>query len=247
MRRHPPEKSALAELRGVAHKISVPLKLFAGLGRFFSKGRRRGAGSRPLTHLTKRKGEIFVYEENTKKPIPWGKIIRALILLALVFLLFGRMIVYWIDRTLPPQTSLLLYLKFSSFDGWLTEEDPYLIFPQADTVKRADSSSYLHKKLTSPTILYDNDVLTYLCCVYHEDLFAAETERLASICDGPAEGWALPAYVLETNFPNGFSSYALVDTEQRTIYYFSVQGTMLLEQYIPSELYHERQSQHISK
>lgn len=188
-----------------------------------------------------------MYGEKTKKPIPWGKVIRMLIILTLAFLLFGRKIIYMIDYELPPQKTFLLYLKFSSSDGWLTEEDPYLIFPHENIVKNADSSSYLHKKLTSPFIIYDNDVLTYLCCVYNEDLFSAETERLASICDGPAEGWALPAYVLTTDFPNGFSSYALVDTEQRTIHYFSVQGTMLLRRYIPSDLYHEKQTQTIGE
>ena len=180
-------------------------------------------------------------EEKPKKPIRWGKIIAILFVVLLVVLLFGRVVLSYVESRCPPVSSLSFYLKFSSLDGWLTEE-PYRIFPQADTVKTADSSSYLHKKLTSPTFLFDNDVLTYLCCACSEELFAAETQRLASICDGPAEGWVLPAYVLVTDFPNGFSSYALVDAETRTIHYFSVQGTMLLKQYIPSVLYHERQS-----
>lgn len=176
-------------------------------------------------------------EEKRRRPIRWGLIIRILI----VLLLFGRVILYTVETYCPPLTSLAFYLKFSALDGWLTDE-PYPIFPEKEVAKAADSYQYLHKTLTSPTFLYDNDVLTYLRCTYSSEAFDAEIERLASLCGEPTEdGWELPAYVLTTYFPNGFSCYALVDAQQQTIHYFSVQGTMLLEQYIPSNLYHEMQ------
>jgi hypothetical protein len=179
--------------------------------------------------------------EKQRRPIRWGRIV----LIFIALLLFGRVILYSVETVCPPLTSLTFYLKFSSLDGWLTDE-PYPIFPAKEAVKTANSHQYLHKTLTSPTFLFDNDVLTYLRCSYSSDAYDAEIERLTSLCGEPTEeGWELPAYVLTTYFPNWFSTYALVDAQQQTIHYFSVQGTMVLEQYIPSNLYHEEQAKHI--
>ncbi len=184
--------------------------------------------------------------EKHGKPIRWGKVVRILLIVIIAVALFGRGILYLFDTATGPITSFSNYLKFTWLDGWLVDE-PYVIFPSKETAEAANSHSYLHKKLMAPTFFFDNDVLTYLSCVYDAESFAMESQRLAALCGEPVEGWRLPAYVYCKHIPNGFSSYALLDEQHDTIHYFSVQGTMLLKRYIPETLYHELQQYFIDK
>lgn len=178
--------------------------------------------------------------------VNWKFVLRFAFCLILVLFVFGRLFLFFFDTITGPMRSLSLYLKFQALDGWLVEE-PYDIFPGKETVEASEDYSYLHKRLTSPTILYDNDVLTYLSCTYDQQTFSAERQRLASLCGELADGWELPAYVLSTRMPNGFNSYALLDEQADTIHYFSVQGTDMLRRYVQKTLYHELQAYFIEK
>ena len=140
-----------------------------------------------------------------------------------------RVRTYHQDYNSGAVTSFDEYLNNTT--GWIAG-DPYAIFPNLSTTEAARDRQYLYKKITSPTILLDDDLITYVICTYDQVEYDREVARLYHLCgEMDNQTFALPAYVIELHFPNQFSSYALCDQSSRTIYYVANQGKMTFERY----------------
>ncbi|MBQ6404387.1 MAG: hypothetical protein IJI27_10830 [Oscillospiraceae bacterium] len=155
-------------------------------------------------------------------------------ILALLAFWIGRFAFYIHDLNTPPETGIKRYLS-SAGDGWVSE-DPYYLFPAKEDVLNADDYEYLHKHNTSISFLFDNDVVAYLRCTFSEEQFKHELDRLERLC-GPADEKALssPAFIPWDHYFREYGTFAQVDEQSKTIYYYAFQGRILMKKYFPEQ------------
>lgn len=155
-------------------------------------------------------------------------------ILVLLAFWIGRFAFYIHDLNTPPETGIKRYLS-SAGDGWVSE-DPYYLFPAKEDVLNADDYEYLHNHNTSISFLFDNDVVAYLKCTFSEEQFKHELDRLERLC-GPADEKALssPAFILWDHYFREYGTFAQVDEQSKTIYYYAFQGRILMKKYFPEQ------------
>ena len=134
-----------------------------------------------------------------------------------------------------PERSFSKYCSIRA-SAWEVRQ-PYVIFPDLDTVNTAEKQEYLQKTCMSPFFFIERQNLVYLGCSYTEEKYKTEVARLAELCgEANTEVFAFPTYVYYGFYPNGCCEYAFCDESSHTVHYLSFQGSMLLEQYIPNQL-----------
>ena len=144
---------------------------------------------------------------------------------------FIRVAVYLQTLDSAPDESLTHY-KSTKCDGWLAAE-PYAVFPEKADVEASKEYHYLHKRIVSPTILQNNDIVTFLSCQYSDEAYSEEVARLNMLCgDLNINDFQYPAYVRYAGFPSHCYQYALLDESANTIYYVSFQYEMALKKYV---------------
>ena len=155
-------------------------------------------------------------------------------ILVLLAFWIGRFAFYIHDLNTPPETGIKRYLS-SAGDGWVSE-DPYYLFPAKEDVLNADDYEYLHKHDTSISFLFDNDAVAYLRCTFSEEQFKHELDRLERLC-GPADEKALrsPAFIPWDRYYREYGTFAQVDEQSKTIYYYAFQGRILMKKYFPEQ------------
>lgn len=174
-------------------------------------------------------------QNETRPPVKWTKkrVVKAVVLTPVLLLLmfwFGRQEVYLIQDLQMPDTSMDDYLIRKR--SGLPVEDPYFIFPDKVTAMQANSQDYFYRY--DHQLLFDDDMIVYLKCVYTEVQYRDELERLERLC-GPVDLSAceVPAFVPWEKCAIPYKTYALPDEETHTIIYIACQGHVFLREYYP--------------
>ena len=115
-----------------------------------------------------------------------------------------------------------------------TEKKPYAVYPEKRDVRAAESYEYhlYHEFFPLFFFLFDDDILATLECKYTEDAFDAEFRRLTELCGDPDETYfSYPAFLYASD-GRAFMEYVLVDRDNLTMRYFSVQNMSYAKKYV---------------
>ncbi len=113
-------------------------------------------------------------------------------------------------------------------------KEPYAVFPEKDSIRASDSYNYnlYHEKFPALFFLVDDDILAVLECQFSEDDFNAEVVRLKELCgDANETDFAYPAFLYHTNARVSLE-YALIDRENYTIHYISMQRITYAKRFV---------------
>lgn len=162
-------------------------------------------------------------------------LVFVILVLVPILLIIINYCVYLYQFYSAPERSLSRYCSISD-SAWEVRQ-PYVIFPELDTVNSAEETEYLQKTCISPFFFIERQNLVYLVCCYGDEQYQTEVVRLEELCgEIDTETFAFPAYVYYGFYPNGCCEYAVIDEASHTIYYLSFQGSMLLKEHIPEWL-----------
>ena len=162
--------------------------------------------------------------------------IRALLLciaLLLILLLFFRLVFPLLVNPLYSLGDDLAEYKRTFCIFW-NDKNPYAVYPEKHVVRAAESYEYrlYHEKFPLFFFLFDDDILAMLECKYTKDVFDSEIRRLTELCGDPDETcFAYPAYLYASE-GRAFMEYSLVDRDNLTIRYFSVQNMSYARKYV---------------
>ena len=156
--------------------------------------------------------------------------VLALAALLLLFI-FIRFCQYSYDTEQPPDTEISHYLTCRK-DHWAAD-DPVSLFPEASVVEQSTEASYLHKHERSPTFLFDDDIVTALHCIYTEQDYQREAERLGEICSPEKDLQGNTVFVLTHGI---VTAYARLVPETQEIWYIAYQEHVLIKNWPELEL-----------
>lgn len=114
------------------------------------------------------------------------------------------------------------------------EDNPYAVYPDERAVRAAESYEYhlYHEKFPLLFFIYDDDILATLECKYSEEAFHSEILRLTELCGIPDETYfPYPAYLYPSE-GRAFMEYVLIDQENSTIRYYSIQNMSFAKKYV---------------
>lgn len=147
------------------------------------------------------------------------------------FIRFGM---YNYEHGQPPTSDLATYRR-TALIGW-NIEDPYAMFPSRETLDRAVRADYQFKKETSPfPLLFDNDIFAVVTCTYTASDFEAEYARLKqNFTPGTRSFYDGVSFVAVSSSTN--CAYALVDEENASISYLSMQNVNFSAEFLDRSL-----------
>ena len=153
-------------------------------------------------------------------------------LILIIFLIWRLFFPYVVNMMYSMGDNLSEYKR--TFCLFWNEKNPYAVYPEKRFIRAADSCDYhlYYDKFPLFNLLFDNDILATLKCNYSQADFDCEIQRLSELCGNPDQThFSYPAYVY-TSEARAFMEYALVNRNNHSIYYFSVQNMRFARKYI---------------